>query len=80
MWIDYMDLMTHWCTSKLLKENLNVIIYWKKVCITWIFKWNEGLKYELYSLFILVSDKVDFYIYKSSIKMHVGFRVLFNKV
>lgn len=54
MWIDYMDKMTHWCMFKLLKENTSVIIYWMKVCITWNPKWNEGLKYEIYSLFILV--------------------------
>jgi hypothetical protein len=54
MWINYMEWMTHWCTSKLLKENISVIIYWKKVCITLIPKWNEGLKYEIYSLFLLV--------------------------
>jgi hypothetical protein len=54
MWIDYMDWMTHLCMSKLLKENITIIINWKKICITWIPKWNEGFKNEIYSLFIFV--------------------------
>jgi len=47
-----MDWMTQ-CTSK-LKENTKVMIYWKKICITWIPKSNEGFKYEVYSLFICI--------------------------